>query len=320
MLIILLFLCFCELPKLLALTTGIETRRSTLFPWKGEKADNKPRPLGWINEIVDHSQRNFHVDIFWHATKNNPMSIQVPYTDTDDSLADSIWPSSLASAILCQSPKLSAFLHNRSILELGCGLGLAGLASSTAKPTSCLLTDSSEDCIAALQTMIARNDEKGATFDSTNVRAQVLEWRNEHVAQETTQVILGADVAYYYYLLRPLMDTAQAYRDKESVCLFVGQANRESQWDLYRNINHGCYNQRTDNHDGPWEGTTKSLLYKLQMETWATGDPGTERGQVDGVIPIAVLIHQSPGLCVGPLTDFDYEATNEDIGAMLISF
>jgi hypothetical protein len=173
--------------------------------------------------------------------------------------------------------------------------------------------------------------------------------------QEGVDVIIGSDVAYYHHLVRPLMDTAQNYRkqnDHPSLCLIIGQANRACQWDLYHQITEGGYNQYTDERTGPWPGTTKMLLYHLYLSEWvqvkgdntatcssissnsstsrlsptlqhgclSSDDVAWEKVPLEGILPIAVLMHQSPGLELDPITPYDIYATQEVEDGLSMSF
>ena len=76
----------------------------------------------------------------------------------------------------------------------------------------------------------------------------------------------------------------------------LGQDARECQWKLYHHILEGGYNQLTDEHEEPWEGNTKMMLYKLKLGVWKEGETPPEEEvdtNIDGVIPIAAILYET---------------------------
>jgi hypothetical protein len=208
---------------------------------------------------------------------------------------------------------VTELLTGKTVLELGSGLGLTGLAAAESA-TSCHLTDNDEPVVNMLKDLVK---------ERPSIKADYLEWRNEDRSPGIAEadLVLGSDVAYYFFLLRPLMDTTKAYlKPRNSACLIFGQANRESQWNLYHNIRDGCYNQLNDKHESRWEGKTEMLLYNLEMSDWLAPDASSDDVQIDGVIPIGVLIHQTPGAGDIRLTECDYVANSDDEENMAITF
>mmetsp|Transcript_12926 Transcript_12926/g.35780 ORF Transcript_12926/g.35780 Transcript_12926/m.35780 type:complete len:393 (-) Transcript_12926:23-1201(-) len=287
-------------------------------------------------------------------------TVMLPFMTNQDPLGATLWSSGLALSILVLSSssiKLSfrdqgeedeeeeegeeeeAFTHlnidDKSILEIGAGLGLPGrtLAAQQQQggtPRKVVLTDNDEAVIAASQTLdvfttsAAAEANKPATLESRQ-----LEWRDcppntegKALDQEVFDIILGADVAYYFFLLRPLMDAVQHYMAySDATCLIVGQANRESQWDLYHNIKQGCYNPRTDLHDAPWPGQTSVLLYNLYSTEWVEESSAAPATMTS--VPIAAILHQNAMHNDGKrirLTPCDYVATKQDEDAIDKSF
>ena len=131
---------------------------------------------------------------------------------------------------------------------------------------------------------------------------------------------MAFDVAYYYHLIAPLVNTLRLYRkENKSQLVIIGQANREYHWHLYHHIRDGGYNQITDKKEAPWEGETKMLLYQLQLGAWQSEEEETFK--VDGTVPIAALLHTtSDNLGVQTLTDYDHVATKEDEESQMMSF
>jgi predicted nicotinamide N-methyase len=307
------------------------TRRSILRPWKGGP------DLGYSVEI-ERQQKNEQVDlkqvsqpsdnllqisIGWNNNNNNnnnnegeetaavedALKISLPDLGKGGGLASNLWPAALATSILMRSPAFRSFAKGKDILELGSGLGLVGLVAAE-ESAKCILTDNDKEAVDLFDTTTFPLNQDVLKAD---LLAKRIEWRDKHEDVEPVDIVLGSDIAYYYFLLRPLMDTARAYlRPGAPLLIVAGQANRQCQWDLYKNIRYGCYNQLTDEHEPPWPGQTKMLLYNLEMRN--------EESQIDGVIPMAVIIHHNDDLVLPPFTDYDYEATQEDDDNMLKTF
>lgn len=242
------------------------------------------------------------------------LEVSVPFVSVAESVGSSLWPSSLAGAILlhCQS----SLTQDKSVLELGSGLGLGGfVAGKTA--VRCCMTDNDEDLVALLQEHID---------NQSHLTASYLDWRDcnpmvqsKPPEDELFDVCLGFDVAYYFHLIAPLVNTIRLkQKENNSLLLVIGQANRESQWNLYHHIKDGGYNQITDEREDPWDGDTRMLLYKLKIGAWQSEE---EDFKVDGTVPIAALLHLSSDYFgEKTLTEQDHVATKEDEESQMMSF
>ena len=109
---------------------------------------------------------------------------------------DVVWPASIALArMLAHVPSLTA---SKRVLELGCGLGAAGLAAAChAGPASVTLTDREEALLELAQRAIEANG-----LPSGAVRTATLDWGADAASIAATlgddpfDVILGADILY----------------------------------------------------------------------------------------------------------------------------
>jgi len=358
---------------------AISIRRSVLVPWKtdplqpqsveqSKNTNNDMTPgltefpvIGWVEERRDSNAQTHQVAVTWNGREDTPSSVIVdlPYFEQADSLGSSLWPSSFVLSILSQSPAFQEYLAALAasngvskVMELGSGLGLGGVSilagarAASANNVICRLTDNDEMVVKALSDFLSEN----------NTRVDLLDWRDFLVSEDEDQTmsvdhcekvdcVVAADVAYYYHLLRPLMDTARAHlrsndlHDNESTefakasaFMVLGQANRESQWTLYHNIKDGCYNQMADRHEGPWPGRTTMLLYNLRMYQWRAVEdsnlplpPPTPLSEfsgddLDGTLPISFLLHEFSESTRYPLAQWDHVATREDEDTIEITF
>ncbi|KAL7556805.1 hypothetical protein ACA910_005241 [Epithemia clementina (nom. ined.)] len=331
-------------------------RTSILESWDSKA----PRSIiGWIREERDESKQTLQVRIGLERDHNEGitssskpssdiLSIALPFMVDESSLGSTLWSSGQAMAILGRTSAFRSIVQGKQIIEVGAGLGLPGRVLATQGARSVLLTDNDQD-IFEQQRPSANTDQDRS---SSHLTSRLLDWRDSNSdansdMRESFDVIVGSDVAYYFYLLRPLMDTIQTVRKPlSSTCIIAGQANRKSQWDLYHNIRKGCYNQITDQHEGPWTGRTQMLLYRLRMGEWqqeTKNDSDTNNSDdvnqmleqhlaeltkntnaLTGVVPIAVLWHEvqeneSEHFQQG-LTSVDYVATRSDEDALEMTF
>jgi predicted nicotinamide N-methyase len=335
----------------------LQTRTSYLHPWK-----RNDLILGRTQEFRNSpgdEATTYRVDVEWNDNKNqkaeeghaqddyqNLVSIRLPFLK-EESLASSLWPCSLAGAILCRSPLFRTFVQGKVVLEVGAGLGLTGLTVAH-EAASVVLTDNDREVLKSVQELVS-ND----VLLQEKVRVSFLEWRDDHhhlpataaaspellllPPTKTVDLVLGTDVAYYFFLLRPLMNTIQAFRkESASIAMIMGQANRESQWDLFHDIRDGCYNQLTDQHEGPLPGKAQMLLYSLQMENWidhvvpqvvnqqptaGTGDEIVRHGAAAETISISVLLHKQTEMSIFPtFSSYDCISTDKDESEMMMSF
>jgi predicted nicotinamide N-methyase len=111
-----------------------------------------------------------------------------------------LWTSALGLADHClRTPSI----RGMSVLELGCGLGLAGIAAATAG-ARVLMTDYELDALAFTRCNVERN-LPGALADG-RVTVGLLDWRSTRPGPRFDR-ILGADVTYERRNFLPLLRT-----------------------------------------------------------------------------------------------------------------
>jgi predicted nicotinamide N-methyase len=129
-----------------------------------------------------------------------------------------LWPSSvaMARAIAARS------LRGARVLELGCGLGLVGIAAALAGGRV-LATDWSEEAIRFTQDNARRNDVSLATAR--------IDWAQPHeiVAQAPWPVVLGSDVLYERRNVQQMLDLLPRLVDVRSEVIIAdpGRATQE---------------------------------------------------------------------------------------------
>jgi predicted nicotinamide N-methyase len=109
-----------------------------------------------------------------------------------------LWPASIELARYCLE---ESSMCGRSVLEVGCGLGLAGIAAASAG-AHVLFTDYESDAL-----MFARyNAIKNLPRDSIDSRVEFrnLDWRSEEKVG-AVDMIIGADVVYEHRSFLPIL-------------------------------------------------------------------------------------------------------------------
>lgn len=100
-----------------------------------------------------------------------------------------VWPSSIELARYCLE---ESSLNGKTVLELGCGLGLAGLAAARAG-AHVLFTDYEVDALLFARRNALKN--LGTHGSLSRAAFRVLDWRSRDTS-ELVDLILGADIVY----------------------------------------------------------------------------------------------------------------------------
>ncbi len=114
-----------------------------------------------------------------------------------------LWDSSIALAEWCLS---SPDLAGCTVLELGSGLGLAGIAAAAAGATV-TLSDYDPDALMCAQLNILRN-----LSPSERLRASVThrDWRSQQEEVKRFDFVIGADILYDRAVARHLLDLVRS--------------------------------------------------------------------------------------------------------------
>lgn len=300
--------------------------------------------LGWSREKKD-GYVNMEVDLNGEMTLSLPNEV---LSGGAECLGGILWPAAIASALLLRRLAWRNVFESKRVVELGAGLGLTGLSAATpsvesARPAmDVTLTDYEPAVVAALHDTTKKHAAAFPTCSSLCVKS--LDWGScvPHVDgdkecptnQDHFDVVLGSDIAYYPQLVRPVMDAASSLLGPTGGLLILASSSqRASHWALYRNLKDGCVNQRTNEREPPWPGTTRMFMYDLHRASWekvlddrspldasSSWSPPASSAAADDVwvVPIAVIVHASPGVDVGSITSHfnnqDATASDEDEG------
>jgi predicted nicotinamide N-methyase len=132
-----------------------------------------------------------------------------------------IWPSALAlSDYILRHPEL---MQGKRCIELGCGLGLAGIAA-TLTGASVLFTDYEEDALDFTRRNFNRNC--GAQAET-----RLLDWRSPEL-NESFDLVLAADVLYEKRFLKPLLNTLRQVTRRNGLILLT-EPNRAVAGDFF---------------------------------------------------------------------------------------
>ncbi len=106
-----------------------------------------------------------------------------------------IWASSVSLAGWCLA---SPLVRGKRVLELGCGVGLAGIAAAFAG-AAVLLTDYEEDAL-----LFARHNAL-QNVPGAGVESLLFDWRQPRL-ERTFELVLGADILYERRHFLPLLE------------------------------------------------------------------------------------------------------------------
>ncbi len=165
-----------------------------------------------------------------------------------------LWPSAIALAqvILREVP-----LDGVPVLELGCGLGLAGLAAGK-KGGEVVFTDLKEDAVRLAELNWMVNFKRP-------VATRILDWRNPP-EDVRFPVILAADVTYETRLFEPLIQTFRKLLLPEGE-IWLSEPNRTVAQPFFSLLTEAgfSFHHRTEQVRLP-HGTVAISIYRIRRE------------------------------------------------------
>lgn len=160
-----------------------------------------------------------------------------------------LWPSSMGlSEYLIKNPQL---VKNKSVLEIGCGLGLPGIVAS-ALGGKVMLTDYIQQAIdyAAYNWKL--------NFKS-NADTKILDWRKPE-GFDDFDVLLASDVAYESRSFKSLISAYKKLVKKDGIIL-MSEPNRKFTKDFFQKLkSHGF-----DLKEGVIEVSKDGILYMVSV-------------------------------------------------------
>ena len=150
--------------------------------------------------------------------------------DKEQGIAFQVWPAgkALASLLLDPASSVARLVRNKSILELGAGCGIAGLAAAIAGAKKVFLTDRKET-LPHLRNNVEIN--RVAIPTTTHVCAEELEWGkeigSEFIHKDNIDVIIASDCMYWASLYDRLVMTLLNLSTPKTLILLVHQTRRK---------------------------------------------------------------------------------------------
>jgi predicted nicotinamide N-methyase len=145
-----------------------------------------------------------------------------------------LWPSSIGLAEhILENPKR---FKNKKVLELGCGLGLAGIAARAAE-ADVLFTDYDPLALEFTRRNYTRNFGHQPNL-------QLMDWRFPSL-RETYDIIIGADILYERKMLTPLLTFCdQALKD--SGWILIAEPGRRIARDFFSMLEEHGWRYKTE--------------------------------------------------------------------------
>jgi predicted nicotinamide N-methyase len=135
-----------------------------------------------------------------------------------------IWPAAHALSVFIDEN--SGQFEGKNILELGCGLGLAGI-TATACGANVLFTDYDHFALDFTRESFRRNFRRAATVE-------YMDWR-QPVPGRSFEMIIAADVLYEKRWIEPLISVIQRCLEPKGM-LYMAEPNRSVAKEFFRRI------------------------------------------------------------------------------------
>lgn len=153
-----------------------------------------------------------------------------------------VWTSSVVLAERCIA---SGEFAGQTVLELGCGLGLAGIAAAKSGATV-MMTDYESDALDFARFNSATNL---TTDELSRVSIRHMDWRTPDLSSCVSRII-GADVVYERGNFKPLQDILMRYLPRDGYALFA-DPGRSIAADFFAGLSQGDFVVCSTGRHGP---------------------------------------------------------------------
>ncbi len=161
-----------------------------------------------------------------------------------------LWPSSIALARMCLQ---ELPLHGRRVLELGCGLGLAGIAAASAG-ASVTMTDYEEDAL----TFARWNFERNGTGSMKPTCVRHLDWRSPGDPGQF-DVVIGSDIIYDRQHAGPLLELLERVLVPDGLAILT-DPGREAGRDFLAAAGRRGFEIAMSETSVEWRGRTQVIV------------------------------------------------------------
>lgn len=170
-----------------------------------------------------------------------------------------LWPSAIAMASYIVQ-RLS--LHGRQVLELGCGLGLAGVVAGL-HGAHVLCTDYEADAL----TFARHNARRNAC---QHIHFRLVDWRQPALRRRYAY-ILAADVIYEARNFGPLVALLKRYLARDGVALFT-EPGRVNAVPFFALLRRWGFTYERDVQPVEWDGVHRIAVYTIRHQSGRGGE------------------------------------------------
>ena len=209
----------------------------------GDDDDDDDDSVAFLDPFADlNPMETFQFDFATCHNNNNAIHVTIHGYKRD---ADAVWESTgltlwKAAEYLCTymaaAQKNQELLDQKSVLELGAGLGLCGVTAHLLGAARVCITDGDSAALQHLRQNVAANvtSSSSSSETSTTVTVRQLLWGREtthtFIQQQAAtqneksslyQVIIASDIVYAAVIVEPLWETVSMLLEKTADAVFV---------------------------------------------------------------------------------------------------
>ena len=165
-----------------------------------------------------------------------------------------IWASSIGlSEFIVENKNL---VKGKTILEIGCGIGLPGIVAARCGATVCM-TDYLEEALQMARLNWHQNIERQGKFE-------IMDWR-EPKRQLRADIVLASDVAYEERAFQPLIN-AFPHLIKKGGELWISEPNRAWAKPFFESLNQKGWIKQSQDFSVEQPGLTSQVsVYRLRL-------------------------------------------------------